>query len=153
FLDTGSYTVKNAVILSSAAQTLTVTGRNNEERSCSVALENVFIRRLGEPNTIRVESRSVVNLKRTTILGSDWKVRTAEVSVNDSRIAGGAIEIAQDVKWKVHESAVEFLETEGLDLTVLPRSNDEIGANVEELIQQVVPPEEKEAAREKLKGD
>ncbi len=67
FLDRGRYSIKNAVVLSSAQHPFTVTGR--EDGDCRLRLENVLFRRLVEPRLGLVMARSTLDATRCTFEG------------------------------------------------------------------------------------
>jgi acetyl esterase/lipase len=72
FLDEGRYSIKNAIVLSSAQNAFTTTGR--EKGDCRLEMENVLIRRLVEPKTGVIALNSTVTGKRCTIENLDFKV-------------------------------------------------------------------------------
>lgn len=72
FLDEGRYSIKNAVVLSSAQNAFTTTGR--EKGDCRLEMENVLLRRLVEPKTGVIAQNSTVTGKRCTIENLDFKV-------------------------------------------------------------------------------
>ena len=88
FLDTGRYSVSNAVVLSSAVRPLYLTGRANAERSCRLTLDNVLIRRVTGENEVRVSKNSILNARRVTFLGLNFQATGGEVKFFDSIIAG-----------------------------------------------------------------
>jgi hypothetical protein len=88
FLDTGRYSVRNAVVLSSAARTLYLTGRENAERPCSLMLDNVFIRRMTNANEVRVSKGSILDARRLTLLGLNFQATGGEVKLHESVVAG-----------------------------------------------------------------
>jgi len=67
FLDSGRYSLTNAVVLSSAQNPFTVTGRS--EGDCRLRLENVLFRRLVEPRLGQVAERATLEAERCTFEG------------------------------------------------------------------------------------
>ena len=72
FLDDGRYSIKNAVVLSSAQNAFTTTGRENGD--CRLEMENVLLRCLVEPKTGVIALNSTFTGKRCTIENLDFKV-------------------------------------------------------------------------------
>lgn len=64
FLDEGRYSLTNVLVLSSAQNPLTITGRDKGE--CRMTMENVLIRRLAEPRVGVIAQRAVVDATRCT---------------------------------------------------------------------------------------
>ncbi len=85
FLDEGRYSLRNAVVLSSAQQALVVTGRDQGE--CRLTLENVYLKRLREPRLGRVALRATLAANRCTFEGLEWEVR-GEARFSDSLVNG-----------------------------------------------------------------
>ena len=75
FLDEGRYSVTNALVLSSAQNPLTITGRDKGD--CRMKLENVLIRRLTEPRIGHVALRAVLEARNCTFENLDVKVTGA----------------------------------------------------------------------------
>jgi hypothetical protein len=86
FLDTGRYSVSNAVVLSSAARTLYLTGRDNADRPCSLSLDNVLVRRITNENEVRVFRNSILDAHRVTLLGLNFQATGGVVRLHDSVI-------------------------------------------------------------------
>ena len=72
FLDEGRYTITNALVLSSAQNPLTITGRATGD--CRMRMENVLIRRLTDPRMGNVALRAVLEAKNCTFENLDVKV-------------------------------------------------------------------------------
>ena len=72
FLDSGRYSIRNALVFSSAQNPFVVTGR--EGGSCELQLENVLVRRLVEPRTGMVRPRALLRAR-----GCTWEGMTLEV--------------------------------------------------------------------------
>ncbi len=72
FLDEGRYSITNALVLSSAQNPFTTTGRATGD--CRLMLENVLIRRLTTPNLGTIAANSIVTGKRCTFDNLDFKI-------------------------------------------------------------------------------
>jgi hypothetical protein len=72
FLDRGRYSIANAIILSSAQNPFTTTGRADGD--CRLSLENVCLRRLVEPYEGTIAERSTVSAKRCTFEKLKFKI-------------------------------------------------------------------------------
>lgn len=66
FLDTGKYSVRDSVIISSAAKAVYLQGRDAPSEPCRVTLENVLIRRAQSENEVRVSANCVLTARRVT---------------------------------------------------------------------------------------
>lgn len=88
FLDTGRYSLSNAVVFSSAARTLHLTGRAKQGRPCSLKLNNVFIRRITNENEVRVSKYSIFDANHVTLLGLKFQATGGKVNLCNSIIAG-----------------------------------------------------------------
>lgn len=80
FLDEGRYSVTNALVLSSAQNPFTTTGR--EKGDCRLVLENVLIRRLVEPRVGVIALNSIVTGKRCTFEQLDFKITGSAIWEN-----------------------------------------------------------------------
>jgi hypothetical protein len=87
FLDEGRYSIKNAIVLSSAQNPLTITGRAVGD--CRMNMENVYFRRLTEPRFGSVALRAVLDAKNCTFENLDFKV-TGSATWNNCLINGKA---------------------------------------------------------------
>jgi hypothetical protein len=85
FLDEGRYSLTNAVVLSTAQNPFTVTGR--AEGDCRLTMENVLIRRLVGTGGGNVAMRAVLEATRCSIEGFEIKV-TGEATWKNSIING-----------------------------------------------------------------
>lgn len=85
FLDTGRYSVSNAVVLSSAQKPLVVTGRASGH--CTLTLDNFYLRRTGHPEPAIVASHSRVTARHLTLDKLDLRV-TGEMSYDACLIDG-----------------------------------------------------------------
>ncbi|MBI3878973.1 MAG: hypothetical protein HY301_02790 [Verrucomicrobia bacterium] len=102
FLDTGRYAVSNSVILSSAARTFVVTGRDHTNRPCSLTLDNVFIRREGGSNELRVTKNSALTARRCSFLNLNFQATGGEVTLENCLLAGQPapdLIVWKEVKW------------------------------------------------------
>jgi hypothetical protein len=88
FLDEGRYRLTNAIVLSSAQNALTITGR--DEGDCRMRMESVLLRRLVEPRTGTVARRAMLDAKRCTFEGLDIKV-TGDATWEDCVVNGRPI--------------------------------------------------------------
>ena len=85
FLDTGRYSISNGVVLSSAQKPMVVTGR--ADGHCTLAITNLYLRRVGHPEPALVASRSRVTARRLTLDKLDLRV-TGEISYDACLING-----------------------------------------------------------------
>ena len=85
FLDEGRYSLTNSVVLSSAQNSLLITGRAQGE--CRMQMENVLIRRSVTPNSGSVAQRAFLNAKRCTFENMGVKV-TGVALWEDCRVNG-----------------------------------------------------------------
>ncbi len=72
FLDTGRYSISNAVVLSSAQKPLIVTG--TAKGSCELKIDNLFIKRLAKPQAALIASNCSLYANKLTLDGLDIKV-------------------------------------------------------------------------------
>jgi len=101
FLDSGRYSVSNAVVLSSSQHAFSVSGRDQAE-PCSLTLDNVLIRRVGGPSEARVAKNSVLKASRTTFQNLNFQATGGEVTLENCAIYGEPVPdliLAKDVKW------------------------------------------------------
>lgn len=87
FLDTGHYSVSNAVVLSSAQKPMLVTGR--ADGRCTLSIDNLYLRRTGHPEPAIVASHSRVTARHLTLDNLDVRV-TGEMSYDACLINGQA---------------------------------------------------------------
>ncbi|NQV27480.1 MAG: hypothetical protein HQ518_24290 [Rhodopirellula sp.] len=85
FLDIGRYSVSNAVVLSSAQKPMVVTGRASGH--CTLAIDNLYLRRTGHPEPAIVASHSRVTARHLTLDKLDLRV-TGEMSYEACLING-----------------------------------------------------------------
>ncbi len=72
FLDEGRYSLTNVLVLSSSQNPFVVTGRATGD--CGLSMENVHLRRLVEPRLGNIAARAVVEGKRCTFEGLQFKL-------------------------------------------------------------------------------
>ncbi|MFN0075610.1 MAG: hypothetical protein ACKVY0_03960 [Prosthecobacter sp.] len=75
FLDEGRYSITNALVLSSAQNPFTTTGRATGD--CRLTLDNVLFRRLTEPRLGTIALNSIVAGKRCTFESFEFKITGA----------------------------------------------------------------------------
>lgn len=85
FLDTGRYTLRHALVLSSAQNALSITGRENA--ACHMTMEDVLIRRLALPPFGTVAQHATLAAKRCTFENLDVKV-TGTATWDDCLVNG-----------------------------------------------------------------
>ncbi len=85
FLDTGRYSVSNAVVLSSAQRPMVVTGRDSGR--CTLTINNLYLRRTGHPAPAIVTATARVAARRLTLDNLDLRV-TGEMSFDACLING-----------------------------------------------------------------
>jgi hypothetical protein len=99
FLDEGRYSITNALVLSSAQNPFTATGRVKGD--CRLDLENVLLRRLVEPRLGIIALNSVVTGKRCTFENLDFKVTGAahwkNCLINSNPAPDGTLATGADV--------------------------------------------------------
>ena len=80
FLDTGRYSLSDAVIHSTAAKTLYLQGRDKPAEPCRVSLDNVLIRRERSENEVRVSLNCNLTARRVTFLNLDMQATGGEIN-------------------------------------------------------------------------
>ncbi len=80
FLDEGRYSITNALVLSSAQNPLTITGRAKGD--CRITMDNVLIRRLTEPSLGNIALNAVLEARNCTFENLDVKVIGAATWTN-----------------------------------------------------------------------
>ena len=101
FLDTGRYSVSDAVIQSSAAKTLYLQGRDKPAEPCRVSLDNVLIRRERTENEVRVSPNCILTAKRVTFLNLDVQATGGEITC-DRCYFGGIVPAKTPRKPQMH---------------------------------------------------
>ena len=94
FLDSGIYTVRNAQVISSAAQAFYLLGREAPAEPCRVTLENVLIRREGIASEVRVSTNCLLKAQHLTLLNLDVQATGGTIELSQSFI-GGEIPVAE----------------------------------------------------------
>ncbi|AMV21525.1 right-handed parallel beta-helix repeat-containing protein [Planctomyces sp. SH-PL14] len=92
FLDTGTYSVQDALLISSAAKSVYLSGRETPAEPCRLTLENVLIRREKTENEIRVSTNCELTARRTTFLGLDLQATGGAVRL-DRCLLGGDVPV------------------------------------------------------------
>lgn len=87
FLDTGNYSVSNAVVLSSAQKPFVVTG--GVKGSCTMDINNLYIQRLGDSQPALFAGNSTVSAKGLTLENLDVRV-TGKAKFENCLINGQA---------------------------------------------------------------
>jgi hypothetical protein len=85
FLDEGRYTLKNVLVISSAQNPFTVTGRATGD--CRLVMEDVLFRRTTQPRLGQIAARSVVEARNCTFEGLDFRI-TGEARFQNCLING-----------------------------------------------------------------
>jgi hypothetical protein len=110
FLDNGRYSITNALVLSSAQNPFTTTGRENGD--CRLALDNVLLRRLVEPRTGIIARNSTVTGKRCTFENLDFKVGGSasweNCRINGKAVPEGSAASGADVKGLLKLTPLDF---------------------------------------------
>lgn len=88
FLDTGTYSVSDSVVISSAANAVYLLGRDPPAEPCRLKLDNVLIRRERSAGEVRVSPNTVLDARRVTLLGLNLQATGGEVKLRDSFIGG-----------------------------------------------------------------
>ena len=71
FLDTGRYSVSDALIESSAVRALYLQGRNKPSTPCRLTLNNVLLRRKGSAGEIRINANCELTARNVTFMNLD----------------------------------------------------------------------------------
>ncbi|QDV17216.1 hypothetical protein Pan153_18510 [Gimesia panareensis] len=100
FLDTGHYELTNAVVLSSAARTLMLTGRTEAKSPCTLKMNNVFIRRVRGKNEVRISRNSILDASHVTLMGLNFQATGGEVKLFDSLIVGAIAEQLEEAEYE-----------------------------------------------------
>lgn len=88
FLDTGHYSLSNSLILSSAARSLYLQGRNKPSPPCCVTLENVLLRRERGENEVRVSPNCRLTARRVTFQNLDIQATGGDLDFQRSFLGG-----------------------------------------------------------------
>lgn len=90
FLDTGTYSVSDSVVRSSAAKAVYLQGRDKPAEPCRLTLDNVLIRRERTENEVRVSANCVLTARRVTFLNLDLQATGGELEF-DRCFLGGTV--------------------------------------------------------------
>jgi hypothetical protein len=101
FLDTGKYSVRDAVIRSSSVRPLYLLGRDAPEEPCHLNLENVRLERLPHAGAaeVRVSPNCRLEMRRCTVAGLDWQATGGSIVVEQSILGGAVPETPPRAAW------------------------------------------------------
>ena len=88
FLDSGKYTIRNAEVISTAAKSLYLQGREAPAEPCRVTLDNVVIRREQTANEVRVSANCVLKADRVSLINLDVQATGGIIEIERSFIGG-----------------------------------------------------------------
>lgn len=88
FLDTGTYSISDAVVISSAAKAVYLQGRDQSAEPCQLTLDNVLIRRERTENEVRVGANCVLTARRVSFLNLDLQATGGEIEFDRCLIGG-----------------------------------------------------------------
>ena len=88
FLDTGRYSLSDSVVLSSAARSLYLQGRNKPSPPCCVTLDNVLLRRERGENDVRVSTNCRLTARRVTFQNLDIQATGGDFDLQQSFFGG-----------------------------------------------------------------
>ena len=88
FLDTGTYTVRDALVISTAARSVYLSGRERPEKPCRLTLENVLVRRERSESEIRVSANCELTAKNSTFLNLDLQATGGVTRFENCVLAG-----------------------------------------------------------------
>ena len=117
FLDSGIYSIRDAEIISSAAKSLYLQGRDVPAEPCRVTLDNVIIRRIRTANEVRVSPNCVLKADRLTLLNLDVLAPGGEIELKRSFIGGTVatnperkphVHLWKDTKWRAEGNWYNF---------------------------------------------
>ena len=101
FLDTGTYSISDAVVISSAAKAVYLQGRDKPAEPCRLTLDNVLVRRERTENEVRVSANCALTARRVTFLNLDLQATGGEVNF-DRCILGGTVAAKTPRKPQLH---------------------------------------------------
>ena len=113
FLDSGKYTVQNAEVISTAAKSLYLMGREAPAEPCRVTLDNVVIRREQTGNEVRVSPNCVLKADRVSLINLDVQATGGIIEINRSFIGGTVpanpprkptLHLWKDAEWRAHDN-------------------------------------------------
>ncbi len=111
FLDTGTYSVSDSVVISSAAKTVYLQGRDQPAEPCRLTLDNVLIRREHGTGELRVSPNTVLDARRVTLLGLNFYATGGEVKLRDSFIGGWPqpeMQLWPEVRWQASRNVYDL---------------------------------------------
>lgn len=88
FLDTGTYSIRDSVVISSAAKAVYLQGRDLPAEPCRLTLDNVLIRRERTQNEVRVSANCVLTARRVTFLNLDLQATGGKLDVERCAFGG-----------------------------------------------------------------
>ena len=101
FLDTGTYSISDSVVISSAAKAVYLQGRDKPAVPCRLTLNNVLIRREHTENEVRISTNCVLTARRVTFLNLDLQA-TAGMIDFDRCVVGGTVVAQSPRKPRLH---------------------------------------------------
>lgn len=101
FLDSGTYTVRDAAVISSAAKSSYLQGRDAPAAPCRLTLDNVLIRREQTANEVRISPNCGLKANRVTLLNLDVQATGGSIEIRRS-FAGGTIAADPRRKPRLH---------------------------------------------------
>lgn len=88
FLDSGIYSIQDSEVISTAAKSLYLLGRDKPAAPCRLTLRNVMIRREKTAGEARVSPNCILKADRTTLLNLDLQAAGGEVELKRTFIGG-----------------------------------------------------------------
>lgn len=112
FLDTGRYTITNSVVLSSAARTLLLSGKD-PAKPCTLSLERVYIERVGDDvNEVRVSEHTVLKGRNVTLANLNLQATGGTVDLERSFIGGDGrkpeVILWKDARWTARQNVYDL---------------------------------------------
>ncbi len=101
FLDTGTYSVNDSVVISSAAKAVYLQGRDKPSEPCRLTLDNVLIRRERTENEVRVSTNCVLTARRVSFLNLDLQATGGDIEF-DHCVFGGTVATKTPRKPRIH---------------------------------------------------
>lgn len=101
FLDTGTYSISDSVVISSAAKAVYLQGRDAPAEPCRLTLDNVLIRRERSENEVRVSANCVLIARRVTFLNLDLQATGGSIEF-DRCVLGGTVATKTPRKPQMH---------------------------------------------------
>lgn len=88
FLDTGTYSISDSVVMSAAAKAVYLQGREAPAEPCRLTLDNVLIRRERTENEVRVSANCVLTARRVTFLNLDLQATGGSIKFERCALGG-----------------------------------------------------------------